>query len=159
MNRIHIQLAAAILAVVVTGCSPNDADSATTSPGPGEPTATEEATVSTTPRELWDSFGLGTYTLMYAYVPSDEGFTVEVVDGVPVRIVHTNGETRLPERMPPDAPTSVEGFFEVIDANSGAYSLVVDYNDELGYPTRILIDPEDGVEDDEWGYTITLVTE
>ena len=50
---------------------------------------------------------------------------------------------------------SFEDLFELIEDNADAHRLDVEYDPELGYPSKIALDGNDRTVDDEAGYTVS----
>lgn len=82
-------------------------------------------------------------------------FDVTVSDGEIVDISY-EGEQIEPTGGTPTMAFTVEGLFGIVQDNLAADALTVTYDDELGYPTRIDIDEDSDVVDDEWTVSTDL---
>jgi hypothetical protein len=105
----------------------------------------------------WAAAGLVTYTYEYQRscecLPEDTALkVVKAVDGI---VVSVDG---LPVESINAIPT-IAGLFEQVQAaiDSDAFRVVVEYDEELGYPSSIFIDYEELVADEELRVSATLL--
>jgi hypothetical protein len=119
-------------------------------------------------QSTWEAIGVVTYTYVYQRSSQSEDsslpMTVEVVDNMVVNVIPSiSGEPEeATERQGSDdtIPT-IDGLFEEIqDAiDSNAFRVVVQYDEQLGYPTSIFIDYDEFLADEELSISATLQRE
>lgn len=107
-------------------------------------------------RNLWEANGPSAYT--YDHRLSCEcgphlvrPVRLEVVDGRVTGAVFTDADQPVPEGLWADYPTVEDLFERVVDAiDQKAHSLFVRYDAALGYPSRLSVDYDPEIADDEF---------
>jgi hypothetical protein len=114
-------------------------------------------------RARWDSVGVSEYQLQVGKIcfcaPEVTAPVVVTVRGDEVVDVrYAEGRPEGAPDVPEDAPT-VETLFDAVErAIDEADELQVEYDPELGYPTRIGIDFDTDVVDEELGYEAVVLS-
>lgn len=104
-------------------------------------------------RELWDAAGLAAYeyelTLDCFCPPAVTGpFHVSVVAGRSVEVARIDSDddsVALEEVL----DGTIEAMFQFVESNADADLIEVKYDEVLGYPITVIVDPSEEVLDDE----------
>jgi hypothetical protein len=109
--------------------------------------------VAAGPRDAWHAAGIDSYTVTVdrmCFCPEVGPLTVTVAGDEVVSVRRRGEEIALDDPALESWPLTVEDLFdEVDDAERTADDVVVSYDTELGYPTRIAIDRWKNAVDDE----------
>jgi len=110
------------------------------------------------PRATWEEAGIDSYTYQLTrscFCPGPFGpITVTVVDGKVESVTHGRKQTPVGEDELGERPLTVDELFGYVDEATGkADDVAVDYDPDLGYPTRISVDWYRNAIDDEMSFT------
>lgn len=123
----------------------------------GSCTGTEFESTLEDHRATWVAAGLGAYEYeltLDCFCPS------EVAGPFRVSVVGSGAEvTRVGS---PDSPVAVdeivdgtiESIFEFVEEHTDADFISVTYDEQLGYPTTVVVDPSESILDDEMSITV-----
>ena len=119
---------------------------------------TEVLSTNDEQRELWDSAGVTAYEYELAldcFCPPEVAgpFNVAVADGAAVEVARVTSP-QDPVAVDEIMNGTIEAIFDFIGENADADLLEVTYHAELGYPVTVVVDPSDGVLDDELSITV-----
>jgi hypothetical protein len=164
-----IPILAFVLAAIVVGCGtalPNPLASPTppdalhpNPPAPAvivsEPTAVPDPTKLdevARQRAIWTQAGIGTYRLTLLFgcqcgLGGGQPVEVTVVDGQ-ISAANVGGRPLSADERT-GYPMTVDELFDYADRNASAGKLELAYDDHLGYPTALGVDPDLAARDDE----------
>lgn len=114
-------------------------------------------------KEKWSSNNIDSYTFdkrrnCYCFAPSS--FSVKVVNGEITDVYfETEAQPHIEDReMAMQSTRTIDELFDLLEQYDGvADHFEIDYHDELGYPTKIDIDPSTNVADEEFILEISNV--
>jgi hypothetical protein len=122
------------------------------------PTGSDEAAASVADhRAIWEAAGLGTYdyTMRYTTDFLYGTYRISVVDGAPVSAERLeDGEIKNYLDVA-ELPKSIDEVFDQLEREVAGDRFVGAFDDELGYPTHVLVDRIDNAVDDEWEFFIS----
>lgn len=123
----------------------------------------EVVTELTANRAIWIAVGLDSYEYRYrrlCFCPVDavREVTLRVQDNVVTAGTYIDDGTPVPSSDLSDYPT-VDELFDIVQSaiDSGADTVTVEYDSNLGFPTRIALDFSTGSTDDEITHTASGV--
>ncbi len=108
-------------------------------------------------RRLWETRGPAEYTVrenVSCFCPCPAAFTLIVREGVPPDVTDVEPNAGTPDGSPEDAARlcarTVDQLFDLLQSHVGeADRFHAEYDPDLGYPTRIEIDPDRRIADEE----------
>lgn len=116
------------------------------------------SSVAQGPRGMWQEAGIVDYTLTIervCFCPDIGPYVVAVQGGEVVSATREGEEVPLDDEMLATWPLTVEDLFaEVDEAERTADEVAVEYDEALGYPSRIDIDRIENAIDDEMTYVV-----
>ena len=122
------------------------------------PAGSDEVAASVTNhRAIWEAAGLGTYdyTMRYTTDFLYGTYRISVVDGAPVSAERLeDGEIKNYLDVA-ELPKSIDEVFDQLEREVAGDRFVGAFDDELGYPTHVLVDRTDNAVDDEWEFFIS----
>lgn len=104
-------------------------------------------------REIWADWNASSYTYelsLECFCGEDfrGPFFVTISDGIVESIIRVSSESD-PVTVNTFVDGSIESIFELIENNADADSIAVTYDEQLGYPTTVILDPSFNTLDDE----------